>query len=162
MKKDIKSRLPIYLIAIAIPLAVGALSALLTAKGMEIYGDMTKPPLAPPAFLFPIVWGILFVLMGISSAIVFEHRKLYPEDAASGLTHYTISLAVNFFWSIIFFNFEAYLIAFIWLIVLLYFVLRTFLDYRRISLTAALLQAPYILWIIYAGYLNFAIWFLNR
>ncbi len=161
MKSETKRKIGTYAIAIAIPLAVGTLSALLTRGSMGIYGEITSPPLAPPGWLFPIVWTLLYVLMGVSSAIVYLERNKDIVGAVLGLRYYAISLIFNFAWSIIFFNLRRFFLAFIWLLFLIYFIVKTVLQYRKASPLAAYLQIPYILWVIFAGYLNLAIWYLN-
>lgn len=150
-----------YVISVLISLGTGGLSALLTMGSMDIYSELKTPPLAPPSILFPIVWTVLYVLMGISAAIIYEKRKEEPEKVRSALTVYGASLIVNFLWSIIFFNLRYFLVAFIWIILLFYLILRTIMQYRPISSTAAYLQIPYAIWVAFAGYLNFGIWFLN-
>jgi len=162
MTSDLKQNIKTYAIAIAIPLAVGILSSLLTMNNMEIYSTLNTPPLAPPSILFPIVWTILYILMGISSGMVWLHREKYPKSADEGLSYYAMSLVFNFTWSIIFFNFRMFFLAFLWLLVLLYLIVRTILAYRKVSPTAAYLQIPYAVWVTFAGYLNFSIWYLNR
>ncbi len=142
---------------IAIPLAVGSLSALLTRNSMETFNAITKPALAPPGWLFPIVWTILYVLMGIASYLVLTSGK--PNDKA--LTTYGIQLVFNFFWSIIFFNLELYLFAFIWLVLLWLLILKTVRLFYQISKPAGYLMIPYLLWVTFAGYLNFSIYVLN-
>ena len=124
-----------YVISIAIALAVGGLSALLTKNNMEVYNTINRPALAPPMWVFPVVWGILFVLMGISSALVWLNREQDIETASSALRIYGLQLIVNFFWSIIFFNMQAYLFAFIWLLLLLALIIIMILQ-----LTLSLLQ----------------------
>lgn len=158
MNKKIKS----YIIAIIIPLLVGGVSALITSGSMDIYSDINTPPLAPPSILFPIVWTILFILMGISSAMIFGSESAPLPQRKSALYTYALSLFFNFFWSIIFFNMRAYLFAFIWLVALWLLILRTIMKYLKINPVAAYLQIPYLLWVTFAGYLNFAIWLLNR
>ncbi len=162
MSDETKRKIKVYGLAIAIPLAVGLLSAWLTRGSMSIYGEVETPPLSPPSVLFPIVWTILYVLMGVSSAMVWLNREKDPAAADAGLGYYAASLAFNFAWSIIFFNFRRFLFAFIWLVILLYLILRTIAAYRRVSPAAAYLQIPYTLWVSFAGYLNFGIWYLNR
>ena len=162
MKIKTKKKIKTYSIVIGIPLAIGALSALLTKNSMDIYNDVTTPPLSPPGWLFPIVWSILYLMMGISSGIVWENRQRDPEYADRGLSYYAVSLAFNFAWSIVFFNLRWFLFAFLWLLALLYLIARTFICYKRISPLSAYLQIPYALWVAFAGYLNFAIWWLNR
>ncbi len=157
MSKKIKS----YIISIIIPLAVGVLSALFTMGNMNIYDEINTPPLSPPSILFPIVWTILYILMGISSAIIYNSNATPIPQRKSALYTYLLSLFFNFFWSIIFFNLRAYLFAFIWLVVLWLLIIRTIMKYYKINKTAALLQIPYLLWVTFAGYLNFSIWILN-
>lgn len=142
---------------IAIPLAVGSLSALLTQNSMETFQTINKPAFAPPGWLFPVVWTFLYVLMGIASYLVVTSGK--PNDTA--LTFYGIQLAFNFFWSIIFFNLELYLLAFIWLVILWLLILKTTSLFYQISKPAGYLMIPYLLWVTFAGYLNFYIYLLN-
>ena len=151
-----------FVISILIPLAVGGLAAFLTRNNMDIYSELIQPPLAPPAILFPIVWTILYILMGISAAIIYINRNKKPVIATRSLRIYSASLFVNFLWSILFFNFRAFLFSFIWLLLLLFLVIYTIILYRRIKSIAAYLQIPYALWVAFAGYLNFAIWILNK
>ncbi len=148
-----------YVISIAAALAVGGLSAIFTNGNMDVYKALNQPPLAPPAPVFPIVWSVLFVLMGIGSALVLLNGESGERNSALKL--YALQLCVNFFWSIIFFNMQAYLFAFIWLLFLWVLVLAMILKFFRISRTAAYLQIPYILWITFAGYLNLMIFILN-
>ncbi len=157
MLKNIKQ----YIIAILIPLLVGGLSAFLTRGNMDLYSEIVMPPLAPPAIIFPIVWTILYVLMGISSLMIYKNKTSPFKERASALSTYASSLVVNFAWSIIFFNFRAYLLAFIWLLLLFFLVVKTILEYRRIDKAAAYLQIPYAVWVAFAGYLTFTIWLLN-
>lgn len=149
-----------YIIGIAIPLAVGGLSALLTQSAMQKFNSLNQPPLAPPSWLFPVVWTVLFVLMGIASALVYT-ADVPQEQKKSALTLYGVQLAMNFLWSIVFFNFGAYLFAFVWLLALLAVIIATAVKFRRISKPAAWMLIPYILWVCFAGYLNFAIYLLN-
>ena len=161
MLEKIKKKIPTFIIAIAIPLAVGAISALLTRGNMDIYSEVATPPLAPPPIVFPIVWTALYILMGISSGMIYERREISLDVARHGIFYYALSLIFNFFWSIIFFNMRAFLFAFIWLIILLWLVIKTFCEYKKLSLPAALLQLPYIVWLVIAGYLNIGIVLLN-
>lgn len=161
MQKEKLQRIKLYAIAIAIPLTVGIMSALLTRNNMQIYSELKIPPLAPPSWIFPVVWTILYVLMGISSAMICEKRDESPYAVTDALCFYILSLAFNFAWSIIFFNFRWFLFAFIWLLALLYLIIRTIIAYRSIDQRAAKLQIPYIIWVIFAGYLNFGIYILN-
>lgn len=148
------------IVCILIPLTSGGLSALLTSGSMQDFATVNKPPLSPPAWLFPVVWTVLFILMGIASYLVLTSSK--PFGARTALTVYGIQLVFNFFWSIIFFNLEQYLFAFIWLVVLWILIIITTVLFYRISKPAGYLMIPYILWVTFAGYLNFAIFLLNR
>ena len=149
----------LLVICIGLPLAVGGLSALLTRNSMKDFAILNQPPLAPPGWLFPIVWTILFVLMGIASYLVLQAENPYGKSLALGF--YLAQLFFNFCWSIIFFNLKAYLAALLWLVVLWFLILITaFLFYQK-SKAAGLLLTPYLLWVFFAGYLNLGIYLLN-
>jgi len=146
--------------ALAIPLGVGGLSALLTRKEMDAFSHLNQPPLSPPTWLFPVVWTILFLLMGLASWLV------YRSDAPDGvirraLTVYGIQLGVNFLWSILFFNLKWYLFSFFWLLLLWGLILVTMILFFPIRKPAGWLLVPYVLWVTFAGYLNFGIYLLN-
>lgn len=151
-----------YVISIAIALAVGGLSALLTAGNMNIYDRIVTPPLSPPPILFPIVWTILYTLMGVGSARIYIKGKEQNIDVSSALLVYALQLAVNFFWSIIFFNMQAFLFAFIWIILLWLLIIVMIKRFYEIDPLSAWLQIPYLLWVTFAAYLTFAIYILNR
>ena len=157
-----KSKLIPYVVSVAAALAVGGLSAFVTRGGMDIYSDIKTPPLSPPGFIFPIVWTVLFILMGISAAIIYTSENGTSAQRADALKIYAASLAVNFAWSIVFFNKRAFLTAFVVLLLLLFLILKTIGAYKKISPAAAHLQIPYALWVTFAGYLNIAIWLLNK
>lgn len=161
MWNKIKRYILPFSIAIAIPVAVGTISALLTKNNMNIYDKINTPPLSPPSLVFPIVWAILYALMGISSALIFINRQNKSEAYESALYYYGLSLFANFLWSIIFFNFGAFLLALICLSALLYFVIKTIIIYKKIYAPAAYLQIPYVVWVAFAWYLNFGIFLLN-
>lgn len=148
-----------YVISALIPLAVGGLSALLGMNGMADYKLLQKPPLAPPGFLFPIVWTLLFILMGISSAKIACSDS---PDKNSALKTYAAQLAVNFFWTIFFFRFQWRLFAFFWILLLIVLVVSMIRQFGAIRVSAAKLQIPYLIWLIFAAYLNLGVWFLNR
>ncbi len=150
-----------YLISILIALGVGGLSAFLIRENVYIYAFLRKPPLAPPAILFPIIWTPLYILMGVSSAHIFLQRAAYPDNVFDALLNYTLQLILNFLWSVIFFNMHTYLFAFIWLVVLWTSILKMIFKFSRLDTAAAYLQIPYLLWVTYAGYLNFMIYLLN-
>jgi len=147
-----------FIIAIAIPLLVGVVSALLTMNNMDVYSTVNQPPLTPPALVFPIVWTVLFTLMGVSSALVYNSYSNKKDDA---FFVYAVSLGLNFLWSIIFFNFRQFILSFIVLVALLISIIATIVKYFKINKVASLLQIPYAVWVAFAGYLNFAIILLN-
>jgi tryptophan-rich sensory protein len=120
-------------------------------EGMREYAMLSMPNLTPPAWLFPVVWTILFILMGIGVARVYIKTGTIP-----GI--YILQLIFNFFWPIIFFNLGAYFFAFIWLIALLGLVIIMTIQFYRVDKLAGLIQIPYILWLIFAGYLNFMVY----
>lgn len=145
------------LICLVIPLAVGGLASLLTRNSMEMFESLIKPPLAPPGWVFPVVWTILYILMGIASYLVVTSERANN----TALTIYGIQLAFNFLWPLIFFNLGMYLAAFIWLIALWLLILATRELFGRISEPAGYLMVPYLLWVLFAGYLNLGIYLLN-
>lgn len=139
---------------IALCLGVGALAAFLTKDNMNIYEDIVSPPLSPPMWLFPVVWTVLYILMGISAAIVYREYKSVPG------VFYT-QLAVNFLWSLIFFNLRMFLLSSIWLVLLIFLIWRMIREFRVYDIRASYLQYPYLVWCIFALYLNIGIWILN-
>lgn len=151
-----------YVISVAIALAVGGLSALLTAGSMDLYSEIVQPPLAPPSFLFPVVWTILYILMGISAAMIYLEKDRMPREVSRALIVYAVNLFLNFFWSIIFFNMRAFLFSFIWLVLLWATIAVMIIKFRRIKPLAGYLQIPYLVWVTFAGYLNLAIYILNK
>ncbi len=155
-----KIRWRLLIVCIAIPLAVGAVSAFLTGRGMEMYGEIVKPPLSPPGWLFPVVWTILYTFMGISSYLILTSGA-EQEMIQSALATYAYQLTVNFLWPTFFFSFGWYLFAFLWLVLLVFLVSAMIREFHKISKSAAYLNIPYLMWLIFAGYLNFAIWWLN-
>ena len=156
-----KQTLKTYVFWIALSEAVGILSGLLSRSGMMEFGEaVLQTPLSPPAIVFPIVWTILYALMGISAARV----SLAPQSASRsrGLYLFITQLIVNFFWSLIFFNTGAYGFALLWLLLLWVLVLWMILTFRKVDPIAAWLQVPYLLWLTFAAYLNYGVWMLNR
>lgn len=144
------------ILCIAIPLLVGTLSGFLTRNSMNIFTQVDKPPLSPPGYLFPIVWTILYTLMGIASYLIVSSNA-DKEEIQNALFVYGLQLVVNFFWPIFFFYLGWYLFAFFWLLLLWGFILYTIIVFYRISKPAAYLLIPYFLWVTFAGYLNLAI-----
>ena len=146
------------IISLLIPLAVGGLSAFLTRNSMDVYSNINQPPLAPPSILFPIVWTILFALMGVSSYLVYMSNSKNKREA---LALYGVQLIVNFIWPLIFFNMQAYFAAFLWLILLWVLVAIMIWQFYKAKPLAAYLQIPYIIWLTFAAYLNLAIFLMN-
>ena len=151
-----------HIISVLIALAVAGLSAYLTKDNMDLYDRIAVPALAPPSILFPVVWSILYILMGISAGMIYTQKSEKPVEVKSALSIYAISLFANFLWSIIFFNNSDFLKAFLWLIILWILILTFIIQFRRIYRIAGNLQIPYLLWVTFAGYLNFCIYLLNR
>ncbi len=149
------------IVCLAIPLTVGGLAAALSASGMRAFAVLEKPPLTPPAWVFPVVWTALYLMMGLASYLVSEAGG--PRDAISAaLTVYACQLALNFFWPLLFFRFALYLFAFFWLIALWLAVLATFAFFHKLDKTAGKLLLPYLLWVTFAGYLNLGVYLLNK
>lgn len=147
------------IICILIPLAVGGLSAFLTQDAMYNYNQIAKPDFSPPSILFPIVWTLLYILMGISSYIICSSDSPAKQSA---LNWYAIQLLFNFIWSLIFFNLQNYLFAFIWLIALIICICIMIIKFYKISPIAAYLQIPYLLWCLFAAFLNYNVFLLNK
>ena len=151
------NKIIIYIKAILLPVFVGALVGIITSGSMD-YNMLQKPPLAPPGTVFPIVWTILYILMGISYGILKANNQ--TDDEIDRI--YYIQLAINALWSIIFFNFKWRLFAFIWIILLVIAIISMIRKFYNKNKVAGLLQIPYILWVIFAAYLNFGFYILNR
>ncbi len=149
-----------YLFWVLLAEGVGAFAGFLTREGTELFQNTVRqPPLSPPAIVFPIVWGILYALMGIGAAAV----SLAPESSERNraMNIFVAQLIVNFFWSLIFFNAQAYGFALVWLLALWVLILWMILAFRRVNPWAAYLQIPYLLWVTFAAYLNWGVWRLN-
>ena len=143
---------------LVIALAVAGISALIGMNEMEEYQSLVQPPLAPPSWLFPVVWTVLFTLMGISAARVYIENN---SESKSALWVYGIQLVVNALWTFIYFTLNLRLVAFVWLLFLLALVVIMTIKFWRVDKTAGYLQLPYIAWLIFAGYLNLATYILN-
>lgn len=152
-----------YFIAILIPLAIGGFSYFLTKNNMNLYQEVTVPTLAPPAFLFPVIWTILYILMGLSSARIYllSQNRTLAEPVFDALYVYGLQLFLNFTWSIFFFNMRAFLFAFLWILLLLAAILLMIVKFYKLERLAAYLQIPYLLWVSFATYLTFEILQLN-
>jgi len=141
--------------------AVGGLSGFLTREGMKAYSIFVKkPPLTPPDIVFPIVWTILFALMGIGAARVW--MKGPSGDRTRATAVFFLQLAVNFSWTMVFFGYHAFgaalaVIALLWILILF-----MIFSFKKLDKFAAYLQIPYLLWVSFAAYLNAAVWLLNK
>ncbi len=153
MKMKNKSSL---IISILIPILIGTLSSLFS--GNMSTSMFNKPSFSPPSFLFPIVWTVLYILMGISSYIIYSSDS---PNTRKALAIYAVQLFFNFFWSILFFGFSQYLLAFVWLVALIMIIIMMIYQFYTIEPLAAYLQIPYLLWCLFAAYLNFTIYRLN-
>ena len=140
------------------PLMVGFLSSILSGDINAFYDTLTKPTFAPPGFIFGIVWPILYILMGIAYYLIKKKNSFKEKDAS--FWYYT-QLFFNFFWSIIFFRFESLWFSFVWLLLLFISIIVTFIKFKEVNKTSAYLLIPYILWVIFAGYLNLSFAILN-
>lgn len=149
------------IICIAIPLAVGGLSSLLTMGSMKAFGQLRHPPLMPPDWAFPVAWSILYVLMGAASYLVYRANAT-AQMRYCALLAYGLMLIFNFVWPLLFFRLGMRLVAFVWLIMLFCLVLLTASLFERVRRIAGLLFIPYLAWTVFAGYLNFGVYWLNR
>lgn len=157
----LKANWKTFLLWIGLTEAVGALSGWLSRDGMKLYSEtVVQPPLSPPMWVFPVVWSILFLLLGYGAARIY----LAPEsrERSRGLNLFVAQLIVNFFWSLIFFNAQAFGLAFVWLLLLWVLVLLMILVFRKVDPVAAWAQVPYLLWLTFAAYLSGGVWYLNR
>jgi translocator protein len=153
-----KSSISTLIIFILIPIATGLLSSLLAGNTANDYSTLNQPPLSPPSYLFPIVWTILYILMGISSYLIYISDSALKNKA---LRIYFIQLAVNFLWSPIFFGLNLYFLGFLWILLLIFLIVLMILIFYQINPIAAYLQIPYLLWCCFAAYLSFMIFKLN-
>ena len=131
---------------IIVALAFGGIGALLGGN-MDKFDTLNKPAFAPPAILFPIVWSILYILMGISAYIVCVNRTDDQSFKNKALAIYLLQLVINCLWTLFFFRLNMLLFSFIW--------------FYKISPIAGILQIPYVIWLIFAAILNYAIYTLN-
>ncbi|MBO5734053.1 MAG: tryptophan-rich sensory protein [Clostridia bacterium] len=155
MKKILKA-----IFIIAIPIIVGAVSGFLTRNNVYIYDVLIKPPFALPNYLFSVVWGVLYLTMGIA-LYLFINSNTNKSMIDDGVTLFAFQLLLNFFWSIIFFNLGMYFLAFLLLVALFIFVAITVATFYNTRKSSGILLIPYLLFLVYAGYLNFSIWYLN-
>lgn len=153
-----KSNFIPLLLSIFLSLGVGIITSLLTMNSMDVYETLAKPPFAPPGWVFPIVWTILYTLMGISAYLIYVSQS---PDKFSALATYALQLFLTFVWSIVFFNMKQYLLAFFILILLWLSIIFMIRSFSKINTVAARLQIPYLIWVTFAAYLNLAIAILS-
>lgn len=146
------------IIIIIITFIVGSFFSFFTMNNMDTFKELKKP-INVPGVLFPVVWSILYLLMSISCYIITTKDDKNKDNA---IIWYGIQLIINSLWSLIFFGFSAYLFSFIWIILLLAIVIIMIVKFYKIDKTAAYLNIPYVLWILFAGFLNLGIYILNR
>ncbi len=146
-------------LCIAVPLGGGLLISLLTGDAMSKFGSFNQPPLAPPAWLFPVAWTILYVLMGLASYLIWAKSKKGTNKEI--LILYGLQLAMNFVWTPLFFLAEQYWFAFAWLVAMWIVIIMMMVKTKKVSVAALLLLVPYILWCTFAAYLNCGIAILN-
>ncbi len=157
MLKKINYKMLIFYILFA--LLFGGIGAILGGNFSDL-AEINKPAFAPPAILFPIVWSILYILMGVSSYLVCESYESDDDKKSAGII-YIIQLIVNALWTLFFFRLKWYLFSFIWIILLIVLVIIMIIKFYNINKVAGYLQIPYLLWISFASILNFAIYLLN-
>ena len=146
------------LIALAVPLAVGGLSAFASGSFSEQYAVVNKPPLSPPGWVFPVVWTLLYLAMGYASYLVMT---VGGRDAKDALTVYYVQLALNFLWPILFFRFRLFTFAIFELILLIAAVTVMVIRFSHVDERAGYLTLPYLIWLCFALYLNIGVAVLN-
>lgn len=154
----IKFNLKQFLLWAVPPILLGFLSSALSGNPAEIYESLNKPPFSPIPEIFPIIWTVLYIVMGVSAYLISRSDSPHRPRAQ---IFYLIQLFLNFFWPIIFFSERSYFLAFIWLVLLFVFVVIMSWEFFKVNRTAAFLQLPYLLWLIYASYLNFGVYLYN-
>lgn len=160
-KVDGKRNIPLLISIIFLTEGLAALSSYFGMSNRETYANLIKPPFAPPGWVFAVVWPILYLLMSIALYRILLLKKK-GKDVTRALVYYFIQFALNLLWTFIFFRFNLYGLAFIELLVLLVFILLTTFEFAKHDKISAYLLIPYILWVSFAGVLNFSIWMLNE
>lgn len=154
MKKiDIK-KLIFYIL---ITLLIGSLPSVVMINN-NTYNTLNKPPLSPPGILFPIVWTILFILMGIS---IYRVMMSNSDKKKEGRLIYFIQLIINALWTPIFFGLNEYFLAFLWILMLILLVVTMLIVFSKIDKISTYINIPYLIWLLFACYLNFGIFVLN-
>ena len=159
MKTETKKTVYGYLIGIASAELVGVLASLLCGAQDAFYAELNQPPLAPPPWVFPVAWAILYAMMGAAACQIYDSKS---EDRCGALSLYAIQLAANFFWTLVFFRFRALGAAVALLVLLNVLLVLTILKFRKVCPSAAWLMVPYLLWTLFALYLSIGVWVLNK
>lgn len=151
------SKFKIYAKSILIPVILGGIVGFIISGSMD-YDTLQKPFLAPPSILFPIIWTILYILMGVSYGILESNSLI---DSKTNLIYYS-QLIVNLLWPIFFFVLKWRLFSFLWIVLLVILVILTIINFYSKNKLAGLLQLPYLIWSSFATYLTLFIYLLNR
>lgn len=138
---------------------IGLIGGLFSGIRLQTYTSLIKPPLSPPGWLFGLIWSVLYLLMGIAAYIIYQMPQ--TPESKKATTLYWVQLFVNFLWPIAFFRFQQYWISVIVIILLDILVLIAIIKFYKIEKTAGYLMIPYLLWILFATYLNIGISVLN-
>lgn len=149
MKKGIKYQIIFAIVS----LAVGGLAAIIIRNYTDSYALLNKPAFSPPKWVFPVAWTIIYILMGIGLGLVISAPR-NNADKSSSIFNYSLQLVANFLWSIWFFNLSQYKLSFVWIILLFILVIFMTINFYKVSKIAGLIQIPYIVWLLFAGYLN--------
>ncbi len=154
--------MPKLIIAIIIPLLVGAISGFFTSESVNgWFTYLVKPSFNPPNWIFAPVWTTLYILMGIAHYLVWNNPDKQPQVKRTAIIFYFIQLSLNFLWSFLFFNLHQPGWAFIDILLMFGMILLTIIWFRKISAVAAWLMVPYLCWVGFAAILNYSIWTLN-
>jgi tryptophan-rich sensory protein len=155
------SSIPKLVASIAIALAAGALGNLFTASAIPTwYAALNKPSFNPPSWLFAPVWGILYILMGVSLYLIWK-RGTKTKKVRDAIYVFGVQLFLNAIWSPIFFGAKSIFFALIVIILMWVYIIRTIGAFIRVDRTAGYLLYPYLVWVSFATILNFSIWILN-
>ncbi len=157
MKKFSFTDLTIFIVGTEL---VGAVAALISGSFSDFYKSLIRPPLSPPGFVFPIVWAVLYAIMGYSAYLIYRDED-HPIQRHNALWIFVIQLTVNFMWSIIFFRFKLLFTAVVAAVILAIMVAAMILSFKKVNRFAAILNLPYLAWCIFAVYLTIGVWRLN-
>lgn len=153
-------RIRTLIISVLIPIAGGAIVGFIVNNSTDVYMSIQQPALAPPGWLFPVVWTVLYALMGISSYLIYTSNA-GKEKIGRALAVYAVQLAVNLIWPFLFFGLDNYLISFVWIVFLWMLIIVMIYMFYKISKPAAYLIIPYLIWVTFAAYLNLSIYIIN-